>query len=157
MMLTSGLIGEFIKTIPVTVSIVLFASLFVALALIPTFSVPLLKRREPRNSRLARLVRRLGQPMKRPVQVLTFIREDGFEGIRRAYMRQLQRFLDKKSLRRLFVILMTVGFVGSVLLPGIGALKINMFPSADEDRLYVDVALPIGTPIAETTEAMALL
>lgn len=46
MMLTSGIIGEFIKSIPVTVSIVLFASLFVALAVIPTFFVMLLEHQE---------------------------------------------------------------------------------------------------------------
>lgn len=46
MMLTSGIIGEFIKSIPVTVSIVLFASLFVALAVIPTFFVMLLERQD---------------------------------------------------------------------------------------------------------------
>lgn len=42
MLLTSGIIGEFIKSIPVTVSIVLFSALFVALAIIPTFFMILL-------------------------------------------------------------------------------------------------------------------
>lgn len=42
MILTSGIIGEFIKSIPVTVTIVLLAALFVAIALIPAFFVILL-------------------------------------------------------------------------------------------------------------------
>lgn len=45
MMLTSGIIGEFIKSIPVTVSLVLFSALFVALAVIPTLFVILLNRK----------------------------------------------------------------------------------------------------------------
>lgn len=42
MMLTSGIIGEFIKSIPVTVTLVLVAALFVAIALIPAFFVILI-------------------------------------------------------------------------------------------------------------------
>jgi multidrug efflux pump subunit AcrB len=49
MLLTSGIIGEFIKSIPVTVSMVLFSALFIALAMIPTLFVILFTERKSGN------------------------------------------------------------------------------------------------------------
>ena len=56
MMMTSGIIGEFIKSIPVTVTLVLIAALFVAIALIPAFFVMLLGDRIEHTSK-SRLIK----------------------------------------------------------------------------------------------------
>ena len=44
MLLTGGIMGEYIKTIPVTVTLVLVSSLFIALAIVPAISVVIFKK-----------------------------------------------------------------------------------------------------------------
>lgn len=201
MMLTSGLIGEFIKSIPVTVSIVLFASLFVALAVIPTFFVMLLERQErvKKDDSFANWIYRaliviafgLAATSK---QIAPFLigsillvlalvyqakikaginrfkdkftvhkekisakwkkvenRRDSFvDNVRNKYARSIQAFIDsRKKQNRLFAGL-TIAFVVAVSLPGIGLLKVDMFPATDDDRIYVDITMPSGTSFEET-------
>lgn len=141
MILTSGIIGEFIKSIPVTVTIVLLSALFVALGLIPVVSLRWLK------------------DIERPkVNFLTHNQEDTpsrrerlTRSLSDTYGKLLESFLNSATLRILLAIGLTVAFIGSVSLPVVGLLNVNMFPGDDMDRVFIDMELPYGTPLEETS------
>lgn len=162
MLLSSGLIGEFIKSIPVTVSIVLFASLFVALALIPTFGSRLLTKRTTPPKRFVRLrafVTRTWQTMRLRSQLAAFRRkrELTVDRMRSWYVSSLSGYMNSIKSRKRLMRSLIVGLVLSISLPVVGVLQVDMFPATDLDRLYIDVALPTGTPLATTEASMAVV
>lgn len=53
MLLTGGIVGEYIKSIPVTVTLVLVSSLFIALAIVPTIAVVLSNKQKVTKATLA--------------------------------------------------------------------------------------------------------
>ena len=158
MLLSSGLIGEFIKSIPVTVSIVLFASLFVALALIPTFGMQLLSDRMAPSKHFQGFRRwavafgynRVQHFFARAQQQ----REQMVKYMQDWYVASLSRFMNQPKRRKRLTRLLVVGFIISIALPVTGILQVDMFPATDLDRLYVDVTFPIGTPLEITMESM---
>ena len=162
MLLSSGIIGEFIKSIPVTVSVVLFASLFVALALIPTFGSTLLAT--------------AGKPPKRFVKTRAWLahrwhntrlsarlakardqREVVVDKMRAWYSASLDGYMFNQKRRKWLMRGLTLGFLFSLALPISGILQVDMFPATDYDRLYIDVALPAAKPLATTEETMAVI
>ncbi|PIY92524.1 MAG: hypothetical protein CO030_05325 [Candidatus Magasanikbacteria bacterium CG_4_9_14_0_2_um_filter_42_11] len=134
MMLTSGIIGKFIKSIPVTVTIVLISSIIVALGVITTLGSRFLKTA-------------LAGDVDAKKQRFT----DRF--ITRSYTfyeRILKGFLTNVRRRTRFFVIMIVLFVASLMLPIFGILKVNMFPAEDVDVFTIDLEAPIGTPLHET-------
>jgi hydrophobic/amphiphilic exporter-1 (mainly G- bacteria), HAE1 family len=140
MITVSGIIGEFIKSIPVTVSIVLFASLFVALGVIPAIGSVVFKQTLP------------GEVKKETRS--DRIRSRIVVGMRNWYRGILQSFLASTKKRFALFTSLIVSFVLIFALPISGLLQIDMFPATDLDRVYIDVELPIGTPLATTAETM---
>jgi HAE1 family hydrophobic/amphiphilic exporter-1 len=140
MVLTSGIMGEFIKSIPVTVTIVLLSALFVALGLIPVVSLRWLKDIE--RPKVNFLKRNKDKPSRR--ERLTQYLSD-------TYSELLESFLNSSLLRTFLAIGLTVAFIGSVSLPAVGLLNVNMFPSDDMDRVFIDMELPYGTPLEQTS------
>ena len=133
MMLTSGIMGKFIESIPITVSIVLLSSLFVALGIITTLSVRFLKNKnecEPSDHVEQKDEKKL--PIQR---------------IRLVYRKLLHTFLFNHRRAKLLNIGLILLFVFSISLPATGVLKVNMFPQSDEDTFTIDIEEPIGTPL----------
>ena len=158
MLLTSGLIGEFIKSIPVTVSIVLFASLFVALAMIPTFGTQLLSETKARPTGRVRARLRdwwSNHSLRWRLERLKTQREIQVARLTSAYARVLDNHMRNKKVRRRFTWSLILGFIGSLALPIFGLLAVDMFPATDLDRVYVDIALPVATPLAVTEDTMS--
>lgn len=136
MLLTSGIIGEFIKSIPITITVVLCSSIFVALGIVPTFGMRFLRKQEKQSAFHVKVDR-------------------GFEAIRDRYRTLLRWFLDDKKARRRFFAVVIVAFIATFALPATGLLSVNMFPASDEDVMYVDVTMPVGTPLLVTDEVVA--
>jgi len=134
MMMTSGIIGKFIKSIPVTVTIVLISSIIVALGVITTLGSRFLKTalEGEVNAKKQRFTDRF------IARSYTF------------YERVLQGFLTNTSRRTRFFWIMTGLFFASLLLPIFGILQVNMFPAEDADTFAIDIEAPIGTPLHQT-------
>ena len=134
MMLTSGIIGKFIKSIPVTVTIVLISSIIVALGIITTL-----------GARFLRTAISGKDDAKKQRFTDRFITRSYT-----LYGRVLRGFLSNTRKRTRFFLIMIVLFVVSLMLPMFGVLKVNMFPAEDADVFTLDLEAPIGTPLHET-------
>lgn len=132
MLLTSGIIGEFIKSIPITVSIALMSSLFVGLGIVTTVSSILFKNVKEEHASRARVK----------------------EYLEESYVVLIETLLNKKWMTRLLALTLVMLFVGSLALPASGVLQVNMFPPTDEDTVYIDVEFPVGHPIEDTSDGL---
>ena len=180
----SGIVGEFIKSIPFTVISVLVASLVVALGFIPLIASLLLRRRT--TSRLEeRQEHYTGQALawyKEKLQLILGHRRR--ENLFLATVIALFFATPVMPAKGLFAAILFCGIVGSVLffmlerrwrtyfvipttivalavagfvisfLPAFATLQVEFFPGGDEDYLIVEVELPQGT-VLETTEIEA--
>ncbi|MFH1047125.1 MAG: efflux RND transporter permease subunit [Patescibacteria group bacterium] len=151
MLLTSGIMGEYIRSIPISVSIVLLASLFVALAIVPVLSMKHMAadRRQRRWFGLAKYFRH------ERLTGLAALRERLIESMGNRYTNFLSRMLGDRRKFRLMAITLSVAFALSVALPFVGLLKVNMFPVDDSDVLYINFSAPLGTTLGSTFEAMS--
>lgn len=142
MILTSGIIGEYIKSIPVTITVVLLASLFVALGLIPAIGAKLLA-----------VKKKDGQDLEHKIPK----EKDFIKKLNDSYEKLLDKLLNTKKLRRLFAFIMGLAFVLSLSLPMSGLLKINMFTPADEDNFTINVIKPIGSTLSDSNESIRII
>ena len=176
----SGIVGEFIKSIPFTVISVLVASLVVALGFVPLFASILLRRRS--TSRLEekqeeytaialnwykdKLKLILGNK-KRENLFLSIVIGLFFAtpilpikglfaaALFCAVVSSVIYWLLQRSVRWLFFI---PGLVGSVVaasllisvLPAFATMQVEFFPVGDEDFLIVEVELPQGSTLEST-------
>lgn len=135
MLLVSGIIGEFLKVIPIVLSSTLLSSLFVALALLPAVAVQLLKRWKK-------------QTEERPF-------DQYFNRFRDWYNSILTRALDSKRFQKYFIggliVLMAVG----LSLPFTGLLATGLFPAADIDFVIVNMELAPGSRQEQTEQVAA--
>lgn len=129
MLFMTGIIGQFIKHIPITVSLALLASLFVGLGFLPVIGSRFLK-------------------VKIAAKTSWF--ERGIEGLKTKYQSILSWLLAKKRRQTLLIALMGLLFVGSAALPASGILKISMFEEGDYRLFYINVDLPNGSLLKET-------
>jgi multidrug efflux pump len=125
----SGIVGEFIKSIPFTIIFVLIASIFVALGLVPTLANMFEGEHE---SQLAK-------------------RQDEYaQQAREWYAKHLRTFLHNRRLQNWFLASMGVGLVLAVMLPIFGIMKVSFFPGENGDVVYVDIEKPSGTALNAT-------
>jgi multidrug efflux pump len=120
----TGLVGEFMKFLPVTVILTLTASLFMALIFIPVMG-GIIGRRQPRSARekMAMAASERGDP-----------RSVG--GITGAYV----RFLEFAILRPAATVILTVGLLlGSFGLYAQFGTGVSFFPSVEPDFMQVQV------------------
>lgn len=127
----SGVIGQFIAGIPYTVILVLLASLFVSLAFITAFCVSFFKSHTV---------------SKEPILsgFLTKL-EDWYASF-------IKRLIENtKSRRRYQGIIVALTFLSFGLL-GTGLIKAEFFPGGDIEYAFVEIELPQGTSLEETSE-----
>lgn len=125
----SGIIGEFIKSIPFTIIMVLLASIVVALGFVPLIALGLLKHEESK---------------------LAVARERLWENISHWYREKMSAFFDSRRLQRFFMWFLGLSFVLAVALPVTGLLKVSMFPASDQDFFYVEIELPQASTLSQT-------
>jgi len=148
MLMMSGVMGDYMSYIPITVSITLFCSYFVGIVLIPPIAARFLK-------------------LKRSVEQA---RCDGCSGFR-LFTHRVRQFLDRifnlkrlsefyeriirRSLNRRWVVLTTTAVVFLIVvigLPALGVIKIDLFPPMDADSIIISVETPVGTPLDITDD-----
>ena len=130
--LMTGIMGEYVKHIPITVNLTLIASLFTALMLMPPVAIWILKRSK-------------GEP-KKPILA------NQFERLAEWYGRNIKRILHSKKERRRWLWSMVIAFFLSGALFAFGIVKFNLFASQDINLFFVNIAAPEGTALDRTKE-----
>lgn len=118
-----GIMGEFMSIIPITVTTVLLASLFVNLSITPTLSARFLKAGKHREL---------------------------FKPLQNWYRNFITDIINSKFKQFAAIAIMTVVMIVSFTLPITGILKSESFPTSDFDFFYVDIETPPGTSLEET-------
>ncbi len=123
--IVSGVIGEFIASIPFTLIFVLFASLFVSLTFIPLFAAHWLHRRnttgfEEKQVRYA-------------------------HALEQRYVSLLDKVLGSERNERRFLWSIRVALLIAILLPVLGVVKVVFFDSSNADYVVVSIETTQGT------------
>jgi multidrug efflux pump subunit AcrB len=133
LMLLPGILGKFMKVIPMVVSIALAISLIEAFWMLPAHILAA-KVGFDKPSR----IQRLRETMTHRIQI--------------AYVRMLIKALRRPVLALIVAVLPLIGAVGAL---GNGYIKMDFF-AADPVRLfYVNVEMPAATPVAKTMEVVS--
>jgi len=128
--LISGVTGEFIATIPFTIIFVLFASLFVALGLLPLFASLFLRRRT--TSKMEE-------------------KQEEYTGILQDYYRKIMgTIIGNRKKERQVILGIVTAFIITLSFPFLGIVKVAFFPQGDVDYLQVDVEMGQGTNLEVT-------
>jgi multidrug efflux pump len=125
----SGIIGEYMQSIPFTVIVVLLASIVVALGFVPLIALGFLKHEES-----AFAVRR----------EQLWVRISAWYRGKMSYL-----FNDRKAQKR-FLGFLIASFVFAMSLPITGMLKVSMFPAADQEFFYAEIELPEASTLKAT-------
>lgn len=129
--IVTGVIGQFIASIPFTLIFLLFASLFVSLAIIPLLAATFLKRRSATRFE------------RRQVEYA-----HAFESW---YRNKLDGILNNKKPERIFRWGIRIALVIALLLPISGIVKVEFFEQSDIDYVIVEIENPEGT-VKEITD-----
>jgi multidrug efflux pump subunit AcrB len=126
----SGIVGEFIKSIPFTIIFVLIASIFVALGMVPLIAIRLTK-----NASTNRL---------------EVLQEAYTHRIQEWYRGKLLAFFANRRAQRIFIWALWLGLAVSIALPFTGLVSTIFFPPEDSDYVYVEFEKPQSTPLDES-------
>ena len=137
LLLVSGILGEFIKVMPITITATLLSSLFVSLIIIPTLVSRFLK--------IGANGRHRARQKKRHQHIEKYVLY-----LKERYVALLRWLLPSQKKRRLVIAAAWLLFFLSVAAPVSGLMKIEMFPSVDIDYFIVNIRLPAGSVLAKT-------
>jgi hydrophobic/amphiphilic exporter-1 (mainly G- bacteria), HAE1 family len=135
MLLVSGILGQFLRTMPITISAALLGSIFIALTIAPSISTKFVKSRkaDKKGSILEPIFDYLGKKFQK-----------------------IMRFIVQSASMKFIIIMITLGaFALSMSLPITGALKVEMFPVTNQTYFVVQIETEKGTVLSET-EKIAL-
>ncbi len=127
----SGIVGQFVKSIPFTIIFVLIASIFVALGMVPILATILSSDKHEENW-------------------FTNKQEEYFLKAKNWYQKFLGAILANKKSQNWFFVSLGAGFVLSICLIVFGLLKVEIFPQDDQTFVVVSVEQREGTPLAQT-------
>jgi hydrophobic/amphiphilic exporter-1 (mainly G- bacteria), HAE1 family len=130
MLLVSGILGEFLKALPITISAALLSSIFISLTIVPALTASFLAKRKVKNHKtlLGPLFDKLGL---------------WFHDV-------IDKIIKRRLFRVLTIITALAVFAASMTLPITGALQVEMFPGTDLRYFIVNVETPKGLVIEET-------
>jgi multidrug efflux pump len=129
----SGIVGQYIHSIPFTIITVLIASIFVALGLVPLIALQL---------------------SKRSMSKFEMMQEEWNNKAQTWYRSFLAGVLKNRKFQNQFMLGLLVAFVIALALPASGAVKVLFFPQDNADYAYVEVETKQGTPLEETDLAV---
>jgi multidrug efflux pump subunit AcrB len=145
-----GVVGDFMSYLPLTVSIVLLASLLVALTVNPTLSATFMRLTGRERERVA---------AERRGETGEIAPESRIERVLHAFGRGLNRLYESNlawALRHRLVVIgaAVVAFVVIVGLFGRFNHGVEFFPETEPRQIIVDVDLPPGTRVERTDEVV---
>ncbi len=125
----SGVVGQFISSIPFTIIFVLIASIVVALGMVPLLAIVLTKEHK---------------------STFEEKQEHYSEKAKEWYQNLLHSILSSALKRRLFLAALFSSFVLSLFLPVLGIVKVQFFPQDDQDFVFISIETEQGTPLNVT-------
>lgn len=125
----SGIIGEYMQSIPFTVIVVLLASIVVALGFVPLIALALLRHEEGK---------------------FALYREHLWETVTIWYRNKMSLLFGDKQIQRWFLGFLMGSFVFAMALPITGMLKVSMFPPSDQNFFYISIELPEASTLKDT-------
>jgi multidrug efflux pump subunit AcrB len=131
MLLMTGVTGEYMGFLPKTVTIALSASLVIALIANPLI---------------------LSMFMKRTVKQGRIVKpEEDLKKLKKIYVRSITWALNH---RLMIICMIVISLMGVVSLLAFKLVKVDMFPDADFDYIYINIETPRGTEV-DITDAIA--
>ncbi|MFO7806972.1 MAG: efflux RND transporter permease subunit [Candidatus Moraniibacteriota bacterium] len=158
LMFIEGIIGEFMKTIPIVVITTLIAALFVSLTIVPAIGILFINphnRREDENGEEKGKIKKVGKKISKRCRSRARSERWAsriFDNLARRYKRFLPTLLENKFKRRFLMIFVWFLFFVSLSLPITGVLKIKSFGEIDGEYFYVNLSMPNGTVLEKTDE-----
>lgn len=122
LMILPGTIGRFLRVIPLTVSVALFASTFEALVFLPVHFADWASKSKKKTKRF-------------------------FEVLRRRYQFLLTKLFQRRKLTVLVMVSVMVFLLGLT-----GTVQQDLFNAEDFSLFYIDIEMPAGTPQEKTNE-----
>lgn len=135
----SGVTGDFIKNIPYTIVFILLASQIISIFVIPLLHST--KFRFPFSELFKKIFRIKENKTKKSFS----IKKVDFSKIEKKYKNILRYFLEKRYRQNIMFLFVFVFFVSTLLLPILGVIKSEFFPSGDIPLLYINVELDKGS------------
>ncbi|MBD3183800.1 MMPL family transporter, partial [Candidatus Poribacteria bacterium] len=151
LMLMPGIVGAFMRTIPMIVTMALLASLFEALIILPSHIAewtPPKNQKDKKQRWVSRIINRI-LPSRIPKTEKTNGNGKFLKKIIKGYSRILKHILRRRYWAVGGVILCVAGGIG--LIPLIG---VDMFGEEDVGSFYVRLWMPPGTRISETSRVL---
>lgn len=130
----SGIVGQFVSSIPFTIIFVLIASIFVALGMVPILATLLIKK-EKADQKSNRL---------------TEYQEKYFHISQEWYKNFLRGVLTEKKQQRIFFWSMVGAFIVSFGLVFGGMIKVELFPQDDQSFVVVSIEKTEGSSLEST-------
>ncbi len=130
MLLVSGILGEYLSIIPITVGSTLMWSLVVALFFVPTVATSIFKNLKTHSFKEAFFIHKLKEILRKILNTL----------------------LKHKWKRRSLYLTMASLLAGVFALVGAGLVLPDMFPSYDADYFNINIEMPPGTKLERTYE-----
>jgi HAE1 family hydrophobic/amphiphilic exporter-1 len=149
----TGIVGQFVKSIPFTLVFVLIASIFVALGMVPILATLLIKD-EHKNPLPTGEGHRVGPAGASWYQRFTDKQEEYFHISQDWYKRVLGNFLLNRKQQNKFLLGLIIALIGSFMLVAFGAVKAELFPQDDQPFVVISIEKPEGTPLAQTDLAV---
>lgn len=184
LMLTSGIMGSYIKPIPMTVIFALTASFAVAMTFTPSMCSIFLKKHRSEmvvdHTAWKTKAGKMGSVLVvaalagyafsfqgeiTPLSIGSALFFGGLmyykqfkakanieeSAIVNFYGDKIFDVVKDKKLRKRVVAFFVLAFFASMALIPLGVLKVEMFSNEDQDRFYVDIEAPKGTPVEKTS------
>ena len=126
----SGIVGQFISTIPFTVISVLLASLLVAIGIIPLISSMFLRRKS--------------------TNTFEIYQDKYTKKLQGWYSNKISSILGNHKRERMWVWGSVLAFLVTMSFPFVGILKVEFFTTNDQDYIIVETELQEGTILSNT-------
>lgn len=134
MLLVSGLVGEFLKALPITISAALFGSLFLALTVGPSITAKILR----------------NYKVKEKGSIL----EPAFNWLGEKFHNIIYFIVGKTSGKIITLVTTLILFLGSLSLPVTGLLTVEMFPQTDIQLFIINIETPKGSDLNKTQKVV---
>jgi len=145
MAFVSGLMGPYMRPIPIGSSAAMVFSLLVAFAVTPWAALKLLRGHGPQPGAAAFV----DAPPSEEIEAADEkVPETWFT---RLYQRFMRPLLVHRSWRWMFLAVVALATVGSMALVGVGAVKVKMLPFDNKSEFQVILNMPEGSTLEQTT------
>ncbi len=128
MLFVTGMMGPYMRPIPINVPVAMIASLLIAFAITPWATYALLRNQKPKKA------------------------AHGIPPWIAPFRTMLIGLLDRPARARAFLGLLLLAFLASAALPVFKLVQFRMLPDANETTFLVSIDAPPSSPVARTTE-----